>query len=145
MDFDHLFATFRIGASGLTAERARMRAIANNLANANVTRDADGNPFRRDVVVFREVLDRALRGGTAGATLGGVRVAGIVKSPAPFRTEYRPGHPDADKETGMLRLPNVDPVTEMVDMMTVSRAYQANLAVLTTFKEMMTQTLRLSR
>jgi len=145
MDFDHLFTTFRISASGLEAERARMRAIANNLANANVTKTADGSPFRKDIVMFREVLEREAGSGEAGGDLAGVAVEGLIKSRAPFRVEYLPGHPDADKETGMLRLPNVDPVTEMVDMITASRSYQANLTVLTTFKEMMLQTLRMGR
>jgi flagellar basal-body rod protein FlgC len=142
MDFDQLFSTFRISASGLAAEQQRMRVIANNLANANVTKAADGAPFRKDVVLFREVLDREAR---SGEGLAGVRVEGLIKSTEPFRSEYQPGHPDADKTTGMVQLPNVDPVTEMVDMITASRAYQANLAVLTTYKEMMLQTLRLSR
>ena len=140
MDFDQLFSTFRISASGLAAEQQRMRIIAHNLANASVARTADGTPFRKEIVLFREVLDRESRDG-----LGGVQVAGIVGSTEPFRSEYQPGHPDADKTTGMVQLPNVDPVTEMVDMITASRSYQANLAVLTTFKEMMLQTLRLSR
>jgi len=145
MDFDHLFSTFRISASGLEAERARIRVIANNLANANVTRTADGEPFRKDLVVFREVLDREAARRDPGCVMAGVSVEKTIKSTEPFRTEYQPGHPDADPATGMLRLPNVDPVSEMVDLITASRAYQANLSVITTFKEMMLQTLRISR
>ncbi len=145
MDFDDLFSTFGISASGLAAERLRMRVIANNLANASATRTPQGGPFRKDVVVFREALDRELAAKDSPQALRGVQVAAVVKSNEPFRVVYRPGHPDADKKTGMLRLPNVNPVTEMVDLITASRAYQANLAVLTTFKEMMLQTLRLGR
>jgi len=145
MDFDNLFTTFRISASGLAAERRRMQVIANNLANANVTRSAEGGPFRKDVVVFSEALDRAMAARGDKDPLLGVRVLGLVKSPEPFHAEYRPGHPDADKTTGMLELPNVDPVTEMVDMMTATRAYQANLAVLRSFREMMLRTLQMIR
>jgi len=141
MDFDHVFSTFRVSASGLAAERLRMKVIANNLANANVTRTPEGGPFRKDEVMFRSVLDRAM--GADG--LGGVAVEGLTKSTEPFRVEYRPGHPDADPTTGMLKLSNVNSVTEMIDMMGASRSYQANLAVLTTYKDMMNQTLRLGR
>ena len=145
MDFDDIFSTFGISASGLAAERLRMRVIANNLANASATRTPEGGPFRKDVVVFREALARELAARGGADALRGVEVAAIVKSSEPFRMVYRPGHPDADKTTGMLKLPNVDPVTEMVDLITASRAYQANLAVLKTFREMMLQTLRLGR
>jgi flagellar basal-body rod protein FlgC len=144
MDFDHCLSAFRISSSGLAAERLRMKVIANNLANANVTRTPEGGPYRKDEVVFRAVLDRAMAPNDPAA-LGGVRVERVVKSTEPFRTEYRPGHPDADKTTGMVRLPNVNPVTEMVDLLTASRSYQANLAVLTTYKDMMHQTLRLGQ
>jgi flagellar basal-body rod protein FlgC len=144
MDFEQLFSTFRISSSGLAAERLRMQVIANNLANANVTRTPSGEPFRKDLVLFRELLSRELSRGAPGG-LGGVRVERIVKSLEPFRQAYRPGHPDADRTTGMLQLPNVDPVTEMVDMITATRSYQANLAVLTSFREMMLRTLRLGR
>jgi flagellar basal-body rod protein FlgC len=147
MDFDHVFSTFRISSSALAAERLRMNVIAHNLANANATRTPEGGPFRRHEVVFRTVLDRETRGGgeAHGEELAGVAVERIARSNAPFRVEYRPGHPDADPATGLLQLPNVDPVTEMVDMITASRAYQANLAALSTFRDMMLQTLRLGR
>ena len=147
MSLDHLFGTFQISASGLAAERYRMSVIANNLANANTTavsRDAAGRavPFRRDVAVFEQVLRGQAARGDPDA-LGGVRVVGTAKSTVPFTTVYRPGHPHA--KDGWLRMPNVNPVSEMVDLITASRAYQSNLTVLTTFKSMMEQTLRLGR
>ncbi len=145
MDFDQVFSTFRISSSGLAAERTRMNVIANNLANANTTHAPGGGPFRRNEVVFRTVLDRELASRSPGGGLGGVAVERVVPSRAPFRTEYRPGHPDADPQTGMVKLPNVEPVTEMVDMITASRSYQANLTVLSTFREMILQTLQLGR
>jgi flagellar basal-body rod protein FlgC len=145
MDFDHVFSTFRISSSALTAERTRMHVIADNLANASTTRTPEGGPFRRNEVVFRTVLDREMAGTRPAGGLAGVEVERIVPSSTPFRAEYRPGHPDADPTTGMVQLPNVDAVTEMVDMITASRSYQANLAVLSTFREMILQTLRIGR
>ncbi|MFP4055851.1 MAG: flagellar basal body rod protein FlgC [Candidatus Brocadiia bacterium] len=143
MDFESTFSPFRISASALEAERQRMRVIANNLANANVTRTPGGEPYCKRDVVFQSLVEREAATGQDDG-LGGVRVARVARSTAPFRTVFRPGHPDAD-EDGMVLMPNVEPVTEMVDMITASRSYQANLAVLKTFKEMMLQTLRLGR
>ena len=143
MDFDQVFSTFRISSSALAAEQTRMRVIANNLANANTTHGPGGGPFRRNEVVFRTVLDREMGGHGAGAGLAGVAVERVAPSATPFRSEYRPGHPDADPQTGMVKLPNVEPVTEMVDMITASRSYQANLTVLSTFRDMILQTLKL--
>jgi flagellar basal-body rod protein FlgC len=145
MDFEHTFVPFRISGSALAAERERMRVIATNLANANVTRTPEGGPYCKYEVVFRSVLDDTMRAADERTGLAGVAVERVVKSDAPFRAEYRPGHPDADPETGKVLMPNVDPVLEMIDMITASRSYEANLAVLRTFKQMMLQTLRLGR
>jgi flagellar basal-body rod protein FlgC len=144
MDFDRVFSTFRISASGLAAERLRMKVIANNIANANDSAKPGQTPFQKDELVFRAVLDDAID----DAGLGGVEVVQKVKSDAEFRKAFLPGHPHAIKEgplKGYVRFSNVNPVLEMVDMVAASRAYEANLAVLTTFKEMMHQTLRLGR
>lgn len=140
MDLDHMLSTFRISASGLSAERLRLKVIANNLAHANDTAPAGKTPFQKDELVFRAVLDDEL----AQEGLGGVRVVRKQKNGAPPRVKHVPGHPHADKD-GFVRFSNVNPVTEMVDLVAASRAYQANLAVLTTYKEMMQQTLRLGR
>ncbi len=144
MDFDQVFSTFRISSSGMAAEQTRMRVIANNLANANTTHGSGGEPFRRSEVVFRTVLDREMTRRDPAGELAGVAVERIVPSAAPFRTVLQPGHPDADAR-GYVRYPNVEPVTEMVDMITASRSYQANLAVLSTFRDMILQTLKLGR
>lgn len=136
MDVDRMFATFGISASGLAAERMRMKVIANNLANANNSARPGEAPFQKGELVFRAVLDDALG--------GGVEVVGVQENTAPPRVQFIPGHPHADAE-GFVRFSNVNSVTEMVDMIAASRAYQANLAALTTFKEMMHQTLRLGR
>ena len=126
-----------ISASGMTAERLRMDVIANNLANVNTTRTPEGGPFRRREVVlspgsgsFGDALASATGGGDDGSTpadLTGVQVSGIVPDQSPFKRVYQPGSPDADA-TGYVSLPNVDTVTEMVDMMGASRAYDADVS-----------------
>lgn len=131
-----LFDSFEISASALTAERLRMDTVANNLANVNTTRGEDGEPFRRQLVVFQE------RPAWPGP--GGVRVTRIVEDPSPLRRVYDPGHPDADAD-GYVSYPNVNVVTEMVDLIAASRAYEANLTAFQTAKELFTRTLDLLR
>lgn len=134
-------------ASGLTAERLRMDIISNNVANANTTRTETGGPFRRRVAVlesispFQTFLEQARRGGPPE---GGVRVARIVEDPRPFKVKYDPSHPDAD-ENGYVRLPNVEIVTEMVDLISASRAYEANVTALNAFKSMALKALEIGR
>lgn len=149
MSLDDMFSTLNISASGLAAERVRMDVVAHNLANANTTRestDADGKavPYCRRVAVFRTVLgDQMSADGRLG--LGGVRVEDVVKDVAEeFATKELPGHRDADAD-GLVRMPNVNPITEMVDLIAAQRAYQASLTSIRNFKEMMQQTLRLGR
>jgi flagellar basal-body rod protein FlgC len=133
-----LFDSLSISGSGMTAERMRLDVIASNLANADTTRGADGQPYRR-----KEVVLEAQRGSFADV-LGGVRVAGVVDDPSPPRRVYDPGHPDADAQ-GYVSLPNVSPVTEMVDMITASRGYEANVQALNQAKQMFTRTLDILR
>lgn len=120
-----------ISASGLDAERRRMEVIANNVANAQTTRGPDGKVFQRKDVVFGQRLDGAL----GDDDLGGVEVLGIEADQTPGRRVYRPGHPDSDAE-GFLEMPNVNSVAEMVDMMSASRAFEANLSAMKTSKTM---------
>ncbi|MFW6162157.1 MAG: flagellar basal body rod protein FlgC [Planctomycetota bacterium] len=140
MDLDRAFSTFQISASGLSAERLRMRTIAQNIANANTSARPGETPYRKRELVFQAVLDDAM----SPDGLGGVRVTDVVENTAPGRVQYLPGHPHAD-EQGFVRFSNVNAVTEMVDMIAASRAYESDLALLTTFKEMMQETLRLGR
>jgi flagellar basal-body rod protein FlgC len=143
-----LFGSLDVSASGLTAERLRMNVVAENLANAQTTHGANGQPYRRKEVVLSEVG----QGGGFGATLasamsgrpGGVEVAGIVEDAANFKTVYDPGHPDADAK-GYVKMPNVDTVTEMVDLISASRAYEANVTAMQSAKQMFTKTLDLLR
>ena len=138
---NNLFAAADISASGMSAERMRMETVANNIANANSTRSVDGGPYRRKQLVFASLMEGA---GADSTGLQGVRVIGQQSDPSPFPEIYLPGHPDADKK-GIVRMPNVKLPNEMIDLITASRSYEANLKALTTFKEMIEQTLTLLR
>lgn len=125
-----------ISASGLTAQRLRMDIISENLANANTTRTANGQPYQRKVVTLAEQggmsfaahLDQASAG-------GGVVASSIGRDTAPFIYEYDPGHPDSDAD-GYVRYPNVDEARELIDMMAVTRSYEANVTALNATKSM---------
>ena len=133
-----LFDSLSISSSGMTAERLRMDVIAENLANANTTRGANGQPYQRQEVLLQQASP------SFGQVLGGVQVAGIVNDPSPPRKVYDPGHPDADKN-GYVTLPNVNPVNEMVDLITASRGYEANVTAMTAAKQMFTKSLEVLR
>jgi flagellar basal-body rod protein FlgC len=144
-----LFDAIDTAASGLSAERMRMDVTAENLANAQTTRGADGQPYRRKVVTLEQAgggfgasLNGALKGGGGGGA--GVRVAGISADATPNRLVYDPGHPDADAR-GYVSMPNVQPVTEMVDLISASRGYEANVTVMQTAKQMFAKTLDILR
>jgi len=126
-----------ISASALSAQRRRVEVIANNLANAGTTRDALGrvNPYRRQDVVFRV-------GMPGGNPARGVHVERTVQDTSPPRLEHNPGHPDADSE-GFVRMPNVSPVIEMVNMMEASRAYELNVTAMDATKGLFSAALRI--
>jgi flagellar basal-body rod protein FlgC len=144
MGFDDLLSATNISASGLSAERLRMEVVANNIANASATRTPQGGPFRRQDVVFEAVLNNHVRGGGHGEAVGGVRVADVVDDPSELPRVYNPGHPDADPQ-GFVTMPNVQLPVEMVNLMTASRAYEANLRVLQAFRSQVEQSLQLLR
>jgi flagellar basal-body rod protein FlgC len=139
-----LSAAVMASASALNVERARIEVAVSNMANADSTRSADGQPYRRRDVMLTadpvESFDSVL--GKASAT--GVKVAGIIEDQAPFRKRYEPSHPDADAD-GFVSLPNVDSSEEMVDMLGAARAYQANLAAIGMIKDMVAKALELGR
>jgi flagellar basal-body rod protein FlgC len=148
-----MFDALNVSATGLTAERLRMDVTAENLANAQTTRGADGQPYRRKEVVLSEVsgggfgsqLAKAIGAGSAsGSQPGGVEVAGITQDQTPGKLVYDPGHPDADAK-GYVRMPNVDTVAEMVDLISASRAYEANVTAMNAAKQMFSKTLDLLR
>lgn len=137
-----LFDSFRISGSGLTAERLRMDTIANNLANANTTRTEQGGPYRRQMVVFGAIEDESKS--NKKQIGGGVKVVGIVQDPAPPKLVYDPQHPDAN-ENGYVEFPNVSVVTEMVDLITATRAYEANITAINAAKSMALKALDIGR
>ncbi|MCE5236821.1 MAG: flagellar basal body rod protein FlgC [Clostridiaceae bacterium] len=137
---------FNISGSALTAQRMRMDVIAQNLANASTTRTEDGGPYRRQVTVlsenkasFSSYLNSAL-----GTTGGGVKVSGIVEDDSDFKLEYDPTNPDADAD-GYVHYPNVNEVTELIDMMAATRAYEANVTALNSMKSMMLKALEIGK
>ncbi len=130
------YTSIEVSASGLSAERLAMDTIANNIANVNTTRTAEGGPFKRQLVVYAQKNEPTPT--AAGATddptdparsSAGVQVVGIVNDQSPDKLVYDPGHPDADAN-GYVHMPNVDVVKEMVDMMAASRAYEANVTAI---------------
>ena len=142
-----MFSAINAAASGLTAERLRLDVISNNIANANTTRTANGGAYRRQMVVFqprsnqssfRQLLDNQLANGE------GVRVTGIIQDDSPLRKVYDPQHPDANIE-GYVEMPNVNIVTEMVDMITATRSYEANVAAVNAAKSMALKALEIGR
>ena len=141
-----LFDAINTAATGLSAERLRMDVTAENLANAQTTRGADGKPYQRKVVALQEAGTGfgATLGGAMNSASGGVRVAGISADTTPNRLVYDPGHPDADAR-GYVSMPNVQPVSEMVDLISASRGYEANVTVMQTAKQMFSKTLEILR
>ena len=138
-----LNAAITASASALNAERARIEVAVSNLANAESTRGTDGQPYRRRDIVLASAansFDAAL--GKAGAV--GVEVAAVIEDQSPFRRRYDPSHPDADAE-GFVALPNVDTPEEMVNMLSASRAYQANLTAIGLIREVVQKALELGR
>jgi flagellar basal-body rod protein FlgC len=145
-----LFDAIEIAGSGLSAERVRMDVTSENLANAQTTRGANGQPYQRQEVELQQVGSagfgatlRGAIGASAGAqTPGGVEVAGIVSDPTPDQLVYNPGSPDANAQ-GYVKMPNVNTVSEMVDLISESRSYQSDVTAMQTAKSMFTDTLGL--
>jgi flagellar basal-body rod protein FlgC len=146
-----MFGGMEISASALTAQRLRMNVTAENIANAETTKGADGNPYRRKEVTLESVgsagsfgsqLSRAM--GTSGVAPGGVQATEITEDATNGKLVYDPGHPDADGQ-GYVRMPNVDTVTEMVDLIDAQRAYEANVTAMSAAKQMFAKTLEILR
>ena len=136
MDF---FTAFNISSSGLSAQRIRMNVISANLTNADTTRTPEGGPYRRKDVVFtahrvdssfQNILESQIEGKVCQ-----VDVEGIYTDNSPFRSKYDPGHPDADKN-GYVALPNITVISEMINLLSATRSYEANVTVINATKSM---------
>ncbi|HEV7495136.1 flagellar basal body rod protein FlgC [Baekduia sp.] len=152
-----LFDAIDASGSGLSAERLRMDVTSENLANAETTKGADGQPYRRKEVVLQQAGETAsnqptsfasmlssMQGAGGAKSVNGVKVSGIVEDSSALKRIYDPGHPDADKD-GYVTMPNVNTVTEMTDLISSSRAYEANVTAMQTAKQMFSKTLDLLR
>ena len=137
-----------ISGSALTAQRLRMDVIAENIANANTTRTANGQPYRRKLVLFGEGgAEKSFSQHLTAAkdALGkGVRAERIAEDNSPMKLVYDPNHPDAD-QNGYVQMPNVDTVKEMVDMISATRSYEANVTAINAFKNMAMKSLEIGR
>ena len=140
-----MFGIFDIAASGMEAQRIRLNTISSNLSNVNTTRGTNGEPYRRRDVVFSSApnFDETLNASSAGqgSTIG-VKISGVIEDSKPFKVIYEPGHPDAGSN-GYLKLPNVNVVEEMVNMISAMRAYEANVTAFKTSKDMISRSLEL--
>ena len=132
-----LLNTFNIGASGMSAQSIRLNTISSNIANAESSSGPDGRTYRARQVVFSSVP-------SANNPGSGVAVTNVVESNAPLRREFRPGHPKADNN-GYVDMPNVNPVEEMVDMTSASRAYQTNVQMVNVTRQLLLATLDLGK
>lgn len=131
-----------IGASGLTAQRTRMEVISSNLANARTTRTQEGGPYVRKEPVFLAESFQSTLDSVTGGRLAYVKVLQIAEDSSPPLLRYEPGHPDADAD-GMVAYPNVDPVREMVDMLSATRSYEANVTLVQSVRDMMNSALQI--
>jgi len=139
-------------ASGLSAQRLRMDVISQNISNINTTRTENGQPYRRKLVMFEDrdknipflkYLSESSKNKMPGAN-SGVRVTRIIEDTSPYKRIYEPGHPDAD-EQGYVNMPNVDVITEMINMISASRAYEANVTSINTTKSMALKALEIGK
>ncbi len=144
-----LLSAIDISASGLNAQRRRLEVISSNLANANTTRTVEGGPYRRKDLVFEaapvsesfnSTLDSAL--GSSGEA--SVEVTGIYEDETPPIKKYDPSHPDADAE-GFVLMPNVNPIEEMINMISATRSFEANVQSINTIKQMAQKSLEIGR
>lgn len=140
-------SSLNIAGSALTAQRLRMDVVASNIANAESTRTPQGGPYKRERVIFGPIEASSqsfLAGPGAEANAGGIEVRAIVQDQVPPRLIHDPNHPDADEE-GYVAYPNIDLVTEMTDMLSASRAYEASITVINVTKNMAQRAIDIGR
>ncbi len=144
----NFFDALRISASGLTSQRLRMNVVSSNLANSNTTRTQEGGPYRRKDVVFtsqpfRKSFHDMMQSQISGK-LSEVKVTGIIDDPKPPIVKYDPQHPDAD-EKGYVNFPNINIIEEMVNMMSATRSYEANVTAINATKKMAQKALEIGK
>ncbi|VAW53083.1 Flagellar basal-body rod protein FlgC [hydrothermal vent metagenome] len=138
-----LYNVFNIAGSSMSAQSVRLNTVASNLANADVVNTNEKNVYRSRQPIFSAVMD-ALNGGNNDNASASVRVSAIVESNAPARKEFQPDHPMANKE-GYIFKSNVNSIEEMANMMAASRAYQNNVEVFNTSKQLLLKTLNMGQ
>jgi len=141
----NLFGMLQVSGSALTAERQRAEIVTANMANAETTRTPEGGPYQRKLAIFRsENANRFPRMLTAGMRTQpiGVRVDQVVADQSPPEMRFEPGHPDADAQ-GFVAYPNINPVNEMVDLMSAVRAYELNSQAVQATKQMISESLEI--
>lgn len=145
-----MFDGLNTSASALTAGRFRMDVISSNMANADTTRgklvNGEWQPYRRKMVEMAPLQSnfQAHFNQAVGQSGGGVKVTKVTEDQTPFKMVYQPDHPDADKD-GYVKLPNVDPLKEMVDLMSATRSYEANVTVINANKNILMKALEIGR
>ena len=144
-----LLTALNISSMGLTAQRCRVEVISSNMANASTTRTADGGPYCRKDVVFQAVSPESTFGNVLNVELDnkqqqGVAVVGIYEDSAPFVRRYDPSHPDAD-ENGYVMFPNVNPIEEMVNLLSATRSFEANVQSINSIKDMARRSVEIGR
>ena len=133
-------------SSALESERVRMEVISQNIANVNTTEGPDGEPYRRKQVVFKTMLQDSMGvSSSSGDQPMGVKIHKVIADERPFQLVHQPGHPHADPQTGMVRMPGINVHEEMADMIAASRSFEANLAVFKNARAMALQTLSIGR
>jgi flagellar basal-body rod protein FlgC len=140
----NLFRNFEINASALTAERLRMDIISNNIANVNTTMTMDGGPYQRHVPVFAEAMEEQMTSQGISTQPAGVKVVAIKNDGKAPRMVYDPSHPNANA-AGYVAYPDINVVTEMVDMISASRAYEANVTAFNAAKDMFRAALEMGK
>jgi flagellar basal-body rod protein FlgC len=158
----NLFTAFRISHDGLSSQRTRLNTVASNLANINTTRTPEGGPYKKKMPVFEankieeifqeednddfneSMFDADLNDIDENDKVSSVKVTAIEEDKRPPRMVYDPQHPDADKD-GYVAYPNIDPVMEMVDLISTTRSYEANVSVVDSIKKMATQAISIGK
>jgi flagellar basal-body rod protein FlgC len=140
----NLLPAAQISATGLSAEKARMQIAANNMANAHSTKGADGEIYHKKVAVFSAMYKDEFGFNDSVKELNGVDMTEVAEGRNPTQMIYMPYHPEADKD-GMVEMPNISPIEEMLDMITATRAYEANLSVMKQSKDMAEKTITMTR